>query len=448
MNERVVGVILAAGSGSRFDSEVPKQYHKLSGKMVIQYSIDKFLNHDEIDSVFVVVHKDHLPYWNQLYDIYGNTINIVITHSTSRNMSTKLVIEEIYKEYLDSTKVLIHDSVRPLITDEIISSCIEKLDIYPCIDTVVPCTDTIITSNDNKMLSSIPDRSTMYSGQTPQGFYLGKLSNCYNQLDTEQVFTDDCGVFKYYYPDQPIGLVDGSPTNIKITYKTDLILADHLLRLNGDPKVVKTNKKYLVIGGTSGIGKYLVDTIKIQEPGSVVKVLGSKDIDLSILINEEYLGELVGTSKYDHVIITSGKLRIEPLSTTSRNTILELTNINYLNQVLIIRYLLSNNLINTNGSITLFSSSSYTLGRTNYSIYSSTKAAIVNFTQALASELSNDGIRVNCVVPERTNTQMRRDNFPEEDHSLLLQPEEVAYRTYTELLSKNITGKILHINKR
>lgn len=86
------------------------------------------------------------------------------------------------------------------------------------------------------------------------------------------------------------------------------------------------------------------------------------------------------------------------------------------------------------GSFILFTSSSYTKGRAGYSIYSSTKAAIVNLTQALSIEWQKDNIRVNVICPERTKTPMREDNFGKEDNSTLLTSEIVAQNTIQTIL--------------
>jgi 2-C-methyl-D-erythritol 4-phosphate cytidylyltransferase len=92
----------------------------------------------------------------------------------------------------------------------------------------------------------------------------------------------------------------------------------------------------------------------------------------------------------------------------------------------------------------LFSSSSFTRGRADYSAYSACKAAIVNLTQALADEWKADGIRVNCMVPGRTDTAMRRNNFEGEDQRSLLSPYEVAL-TSAKLLSSSDTGVIARV---
>ena len=92
-----------------------------------------------------------------------------------------------------------------------------------------------------------------------------------------------------------------------------------------------------------------------------------------------------------------------------------------------------------------FTSSSYTRGRANYSLYSSSKAAIVNLTQALAEEFSlKHDIRVNCINPQRTLTPMRTTNFGIEDPKTLLTSESVAYASLNTLLL-NITGQVIDV---
>jgi 2-C-methyl-D-erythritol 4-phosphate cytidylyltransferase len=103
-------------------------------------------------------------------------------------------------------------------------------------------------------------------------------------------------------------------------------------------------------------------------------------------------------------------------------------------------------LIRSRGALINFTSSSYTRGRAYYAIYSSTKSAIVNLTQALAEEWHNDGIRVHCINPERTKTPMRTANFGIEDPLTLLDPDDVARTTLTAI-SANSTGLIIDVRR-
>jgi len=98
------------------------------------------------------------------------------------------------------------------------------------------------------------------------------------------------------------------------------------------------------------------------------------------------------------------------------------------------------------GSVALFTSSSYTRGRALYTIYSSTKAAVVNLTQGLAEELHSDNVRINAINPERTNTPMRRENFGVEPENSLLSSEAVAQATIDTLLA-NFSGMVVDVRR-
>ena len=96
------------------------------------------------------------------------------------------------------------------------------------------------------------------------------------------------------------------------------------------------------------------------------------------------------------------------------------------------------------GMILQFTSSSYTRGRAFYSLYSSSKAAVVNFIQAIAEEWAVDGVNINCINPQRTKTPMRIKNFGLEDEKTLLKSKDVAI-TALSILSENVTGEVIDI---
>jgi 2-C-methyl-D-erythritol 4-phosphate cytidylyltransferase len=98
----------------------------------------------------------------------------------------------------------------------------------------------------------------------------------------------------------------------------------------------------------------------------------------------------------------------------------------------------------TRGQVLLFTSSSYTRGRANYGVYSASKAAVVNLTQALAEEWASDGVRINCVNPQRTRTPMRTTAFGEEPPASLLEPDYVA-DVSLRILDSGLTGQIVTV---
>src|SRR3954462_11919146 len=145
--------------------------------------------------------------------------------------------------------------------------------------------------------------------------------------------------------------------------------------------------------------------------------------------------------RIDYVVVTAGVLHTGELAETDDATIDEMIGVNYLAPVQIARHA-APYLQDTKGQLLLFTSSSYTRGRAGYSLYSSTKAAVVNLTQALADEWSGIGIRVNCINPERTATPMRTSAFGVEPPETLLSARTVALSSIDALISDE-TGQVM-----
>jgi 2-C-methyl-D-erythritol 4-phosphate cytidylyltransferase len=147
----------------------------------------------------------------------------------------------------------------------------------------------------------------------------------------------------------------------------------------------------------------------------------------------------------DDLFVTAGVLHMGALIAQQHEEIHETLSVNLAASVYLARASYPY-LSNDRGSLTLFTSSSFTKGRANYAVYSATKAAIVNLTQALADEWIEAKVRVNAVAPERANTPMRQTAFPNEDHAALLTPEEVAAATL-RLAASGLTGQVLDVRR-
>ena len=149
--------------------------------------------------------------------------------------------------------------------------------------------------------------------------------------------------------------------------------------------------------------------------------------------------------RIDYVVVTAGVLHTGDLADADDETIEQIIGVNYLAPVQIAR-LGAGYLEATKGQLLLFTSSSYTRGRAGYSLYSSTKAAVVNLTQALADEWLGLGVRVNCINPERTATPMRSKAFGEEPPGDLLGATEVA-KASVDVLVSDITGQVIDVRR-
>ena len=457
MNKNIA-IILAGGSGSRFGRDLPKQFLKVAGKKVIEHTIDVFEHNDLVDEIAVVTRPEFIADVEQLVinNHYGKVRKILVGGKERYHSSLSAI-----NAYTDDTDNLIfHDAVRPLVNDRIINDCINALKEYDAVDVAIPVADTIIQVDETDCINAIPTRSLLRSGQTPQCFKRGVIYQAYETAlqDPNFVTTDDCGVVRKYMPETPVYVVKGEVFNMKITYKEDLFLVDKLFQLKSqegsqDALTEKTRaqikgKVLVVFGGSYGIG---ADVARLaQECGAKVysfsRSLNQVDVSDYEQVSEA-LKQVYDTEGSIHFVVdTAGILVKEALATMEYERIQQSVNVNMLGIINVAKasypYLQK-----TKGSLLAYTSSSYTRGRMMYSVYSATKAAVVNLVQALAEEWANDHIRVNCINPERTKTPMRVSNFGNEPDETLLKSEEVAIASLNTLLA-DCTGEVIDVKRK
>ena len=229
--------VLAGGIGSRMGNpDLPKQYMEVDGKAILLRSVEQFLCRNDFACVLVLTPDDWVSYTKELLDRSGLPVGdvpvIVLAGGATRNDTLRNAIsylEEHYEPGEDDVFVT-HDAVRPFLTQEMISANITAVQQYGACGTCIPATDTIVVSEDGTFLSEIPDRSKLYQMQTPQSFRPQKLKELMDSLTTEEeaVLTDGCKI--YLLKGEPVAIVAGSVTNLKITYPSDLLFAENYAR--------------------------------------------------------------------------------------------------------------------------------------------------------------------------------------------------------------------------
>ena len=180
----VIGAIFAGGIGSRMGSaDMPKQYLQLGSKPIIVHTIEKFVVNPGIDRIIVLCPKAWIAHTKDLVKKYlgeaiAEKINVVEGGST-RNGTLENALKFINENFAidDDSVIVTHDAVRPFVTHRIIDENIEAAKKYGACDTVIPATDTIVRSEDGENVSSIPTRSELYQGQTPQSFRIKELES-------------------------------------------------------------------------------------------------------------------------------------------------------------------------------------------------------------------------------------------------------------------------------
>jgi 2-C-methyl-D-erythritol 4-phosphate cytidylyltransferase len=443
-----IAIILSGGKGERFENSLPKQFVKLAGKSVIEYTIDVFNRHKDIDEIIIVSKEDYIEKtWEIVKKNSFFKVEKIISGGIDRFGSTHSAIKALVSEGED-TKVLFHDAVRPLVDEYTITKCLEALDDYNAIDTAIDATDTIIEIDNDACIVNIPNRAFMKRGQTPQGFRLGTIRLAYQKAidKNKRTFTCDCGVVKEMLPDTKIKVVKSSEKNIKITYPIDLHIAEKYIQMGTEYQLDEISlenlkdKNIIIFGNSSGIGAE-IEAIAKEYGATVYGCSRSSGVDISK--REDIIAFLKDKKDINIVINTASILIKKPLEFLDFERIDEIVNINYIGAINI-AYLVKPLLEKTQGMLINFASSSYTRGRANYALYSSSKSAIVNLTQALSDEW--DKVSVNCINPERTKTPMREKNFGYEPPETLLESSVVAKKSLKLALS-NLSGIILDVKR-
>ncbi|HUG29730.1 MAG TPA: bifunctional cytidylyltransferase/SDR family oxidoreductase [Candidatus Limnocylindria bacterium] len=451
---RVHALVLAGGSGDRFGAEMPKQFVRLAGEPILLRSI-RAIAGAGIDRLVVVTHPSWLRETRALVAEAGVGPPVaVVAGGSTRNESTRNGLAAL--DAADDDIVVIHDAVRPLVPSEVVLRSIEPIMSGRAdgTDTVIPSADTLVVVEGEDVVE-IPDRARYRRGQTPQSFRMSVLRRAYDAAAAagDLSATDDCSLVLRHVPGARIVAVPGDEINLKITTRIDMVLADRMIQmrtLSTAPEPIPTRSlkraRIHVVGGTNGIGGAIAELAR--EEGAAVVVDGRRT-GLDVRDYEAVAAHVDAAARelggLDHVVCTAGVLRVGPAVEMTPAELDEVIDVNLGGSLNVARAAHAS-LAASRGSLTLFASSSFTLGRPNYVAYSASKAAVVNLAQGLAEEWAEHGIRVNAVSPERTDTPMRRAAFPGESQIGMLPARDVALATL-RLLQSDLTGQVLDVRR-
>jgi len=436
---KTTAIILAGGRGQRFTNDFPKQFVKLAGKSILAHSINAFLIHPDINDIIVVGPKGFIEKIETIVaDLNPQKTVIVVAGGKTRQESSYCGLKACSPE---TDFVLLHDAVRPMISQLLISRVIESVKKYHAVDTIIETADTIVKVKNN-YISSIPDRSKLKRGQTPQAFDYKLILKAHewaleNKLSN---YTDDCGLI--ISKGGKVYCLHGDNKNVKVTHVDDLYLVERLFQIGKIPKIEDISgsnlkdKRTLVIGGSGGIGKSIVK--KLNQHGAEVIVCSRKS-ELYIDVTDERSVISLFSSfhrKFDILIYSAGYLirkRILEMSSVEWD---QIYNTNLRGVFFVLKHI--EKVLKLQGKCIFIGSSSYSLGRQYYAAYSSSKAALINLIQAAAAEMSY--YYINVISPQRADTGMRIQNFPsKKDLTSLLKPEDIA-EDVLKILSLNVSG--------
>lgn len=225
-----VALIIAGGQGERMHQDIPKQFLTVNEKPVIVYTLEAFQKHAEIDEITVVCLKG----WEQILMAYGKQFNITKLKYTTpggRNgqESIKNGIDELKKHYKDDDIVLIHDAIRPMVSQEIISDCLVKTVQYGNAIATIPCAEAMLQTKDGDGSTESFPRENLKRTQTPQGFSLKMLSSMHKRAKEKGITNSIASCTLAIELGEKVYFSAGSEKNIKLTTLDDIDIFKALL---------------------------------------------------------------------------------------------------------------------------------------------------------------------------------------------------------------------------
>lgn len=224
--QKIKAVILASGSGSRINKETPKQFLELSGSPLIIHTLKPFEKNSNIDEVIIVTLSDYMDKTWEFVNRYRLTkVKNIIRGGKTRQESSKNGIDGCGD---DTEFVLIHDAVRPFITNNLLNRLIKALDQHDAVVPVIPSPDTIVETDRKGFINKIPNRSMLWRVQTPQAFEYQLIIEAHTKALRQGIknSTDDSSLVLRI--GHPVYTIKGDERNIKITYPTDFHIAGKL----------------------------------------------------------------------------------------------------------------------------------------------------------------------------------------------------------------------------
>ena len=217
-------IIVAAGSGTRFGSEIPKQFIEIDGKPLIFHTLEKFEKCSAIDSIVLVISADEVGrFQSSRFRSAIKKLSVIVAGGSSRAESVRNGLDGVDSS---TNVVVVHDGARPLVTVSEIEACVLKANETGAACLVALVTDTIKTVANGDIAATL-DRDKLRRALTPQAFRLDVLRSAFTDADLSNV-TDECYLVEKL--GHPIACVEGNGRNIKVTTQDDMLIVEAMLK--------------------------------------------------------------------------------------------------------------------------------------------------------------------------------------------------------------------------
>lgn len=225
-----IALIIAGGSGNRMNQDIPKQFLTVNEKPVIVYTLEAFQQNTNIDEIDVVC----LAGWENVLIAYAKQFNItklehIIPGGDCGQASIRNGVFALSKYHEASDIVLIHDAIRPMVSQEIISDCIAKTKQFGCAISAIPCAEAMIKTEDGVVSTGSYPRNNLKRTQTPQGFRLGDICDLHRRALEAGITNSVASCTLKIELGEQVYFSIGSEKNIKLTTVEDLDIFKALL---------------------------------------------------------------------------------------------------------------------------------------------------------------------------------------------------------------------------
>ena len=222
-----IAVIFAGGVGTRMRSkEKPKQFLTMHDKPIIIHTLEKFENHPRINKIVIACVSDWIPYLENLIMRYGleKVYKVVPGGKSSQESIYHGLCAAEEATQGEKSVVLIHDGVRPLINETLISANINSVVKYGSAITSIAAKETVVEVSDFGNVVNIPNRNSLRIDRAPQSFWLNEIIDAHRRAIKEgkEDFVDSCSLMRYY--GKNLHLIEGPQENIKITTPDDFYI--------------------------------------------------------------------------------------------------------------------------------------------------------------------------------------------------------------------------------
>ena len=225
---KITAIILAAGKGSRMNSDTKKQFMEIGGKPILWYSLFAFEKYG-VDQIILVTGAEDIEYCKkEIVEKYGfKKVTDIVAGGKERYQSVYNGLKKV-----TGNIVMIHDGARPLVSGDVIDRCVKGTIKYGACVAGVPVKDTIKIVDQNNIVTDTPDRSSLWITQTPQSFAYELVKKAYDIMQNGEAYdiTDDAMVVERF-TDYKVRFVKGDYANIKVTTPEDISIVETLLKI-------------------------------------------------------------------------------------------------------------------------------------------------------------------------------------------------------------------------